>query len=177
MTVPQGKPYSGHHRANAQTFFAKFCLFDTFENPYGFPSPDGGRLQLLVKAENMKKILIIEDHASVRDLFRLALEDGPFQFHEAGTGDAGWEMACEILPDIVLLDVLLPGQLGGLDVCRLIKADPRTRGARVIIVSGARVRAADRADGVAAGADHYLVKPFSTARLIEAVHAAHTAMY
>lgn len=125
----------------------------------------------------MKKILIIEDHAPVRDLFRLALEDGPFRFYEADTGDAGWELACRVQPDIVLLDVLLPGRLGGLDVCRLIKADPRTCGARVIIVSGARVYAAERADGVAAGADHYLVKPFSTARLIEVVHAAHTAMY
>lgn len=129
----------------------------------------------MAKKQKMKKILIIEDHASVRDLFRLALEDGPFRFYEADTGDAGWEMACDIRPDIVLLDVLLPGRLGGLEVCRLIKADPRTARAQVIIVSGARVHAAERAEGLAAGADHYLVKPFSTARLIEAVHAAHAA--
>lgn len=125
-----------------------------------------------VNTEKMKKILIIEDHSGVRQLFRLALEDGPFTFHEAETGEAGWALARALRPDVVLLDVLMPGDLNGFDVCRLIKADPRTAGARVIIVSGARVHAGDRQEGLDAGAYDFLVKPFSTARLIEVVYAA-----
>ena len=126
-------------------------------------------------AEKMKKILIVEDHCGVRQLFRLALEDGPFTFHEAETGEAGWTLARALRPDIVLLDVLMPGALNGFDVCRLIKSDPLTAGARVIIVSGARVHASDRQEGLDAGADDFLVKPFSTTRLIEVVHAALSA--
>lgn len=117
----------------------------------------------------MKKILIVEDHRDIRKLLKMTLEFDDFDIHEAATGDAGWELARELRPDIVLLDVMMPGTLNGLDVCRLIKSDPLTRHTRVIMLT-ARVQAADREAGAAAGADDYLMKPFSTLQVLETIY-------
>ncbi|UCU98163.1 response regulator transcription factor [Acidovorax radicis] len=117
----------------------------------------------------MKKILIVEDHMDIRKLLKMTLEFDDFDIHEAATGDAGWTLARELRPDIVLLDVMMPGTLNGLDVCRLIKADPLTRHTKVIMLT-ARVQAADREAGIAAGADDYLMKPFSTLQVLETIY-------
>ena len=79
------------------------------------------------KATTMKKILIVEDHIDIRKLLKMTLEFDDFEIHEAATGDADWVLACELQPDIVLLDVMMPGTLNGLDVCRRIKSDPGMR--------------------------------------------------
>jgi len=78
---------------------------------------------------------------------------------------AGWEMARELQPDVMLLDVMMPGELDGLDLCRAMKATPKLQGVPVIILS-ARGSSADREAGLAAGATHYLVKPFSPMQLL-----------
>lgn len=123
----------------------------------------------------MKKILIVEDHRDIRKLLKMTLEFDDFDIHEAATGDAGWELARELRPDIVLLDVMMPGTLNGLDVCRLIKSDPLTRHTRVIMLT-ARVQAADREAGAAAGADDYLMKPFSTLQVLETIYRMEAAL-
>ena len=123
----------------------------------------------------MKKILIVEDHIDIRKLLRMTLEFDDFEIHEAATGDAGWDMACELRPDIVLLDVMMPGTLNGLDVCRRIKAEPLTRHAKVIMLT-ARVQSADREAGAAAGADDYLMKPFSTLQVLETIYRMEAAL-
>lgn len=115
-------------------------------------------------------MLIIEDQADIRQLIRLTLEDQPLSLHEADDGGAGWEAAQALQPEIVLLDVTMPGALNGLDVCRLIKADPRTRHAAVIMIT-ARSQPADRKAAAAAGANAYLVKPFSGKGLVKAVYS------
>lgn len=117
----------------------------------------------------MKKILIVEDHMDIRKLLKMTLEFDDFEIHEAATGDAGWALARELRPDIVLLDVMMPGTLNGLDVCRRIKSDPLTRATKVIMLT-ARVQAADREAGAAAGADDYLMKPFSTLQVLETIY-------
>ena len=103
----------------------------------------------------MKKILIVEDHADIRKLLKMTLEFDDFEI--------------QICPDIVLLDIMMPGTLNGLEVCRQIKADHATRFTKVILLT-ARVQASDKEAGLAAGADDYLMKPFSTLQVLETIY-------
>ena len=77
-------------------------------------------------------------------------------------------MAREFKPDLMLLDVMMPGELDGLQVCQRIKRDEATRHIRVVLLT-ARGQARDRETGRDAGADEYLVKPFSPLQLIETI--------
>ena len=113
----------------------------------------------------MKKILIVDDHADIRRLIRLTLEVEDCEVREAADAVAGWQEALRFKPDLVLLDVMMPGNGDGLDLCLAIKLEPSLAGVRVIILS-ARGSAADRDAGLRAGADAYLVKPFSPMQLL-----------
>jgi DNA-binding response OmpR family regulator len=95
----------------------------------------------------------------------MTLEFEDWEIHEASDALAGWEMARELRPDVMLLDVMMPGELDGLDLCRAMKATPKLQGVPVIILS-ARGSSADREAGLAAGAIEYLVKPFSPMQLL-----------
>jgi two-component system phosphate regulon response regulator PhoB len=112
----------------------------------------------------MKKILMIEDHADIRRLIRLTLETLDYEVAEAIDGSSGAVLAQSFQPDLVLLDVMMPGAIDGLQVCRLLKA--RAPSTRVLMLS-ARGRSEDMEAGMQAGADGYLVKPFSPLLLIE----------
>jgi DNA-binding response OmpR family regulator len=114
----------------------------------------------------MKKILIVEDHADIRRLIRMTLEFEDCEIHEAADAPAGWDLVRELRPDVVLLDIMMPGALDGLDLCRAMKADAQLRQVPVIVLS-ARGSSADREAGLQAGADAYLVKPFSPMQLLE----------
>jgi len=114
----------------------------------------------------MKKILIVDDHADIRRLIRLTLEFERYDIVEAADGPSALELAASTRPDVVLLDVMMPGDVDGLEVCRRIKADVALGGAKVIMLS-ARGQARDREAGLQAGADAYLVKPFSPLQLID----------
>lgn len=116
----------------------------------------------------MKKILIVEDHADIRRLIRMTLEFEDCQIVEAGDASDGWELAREHSPDLVLLDVMMPGPLSGLDLCAALKSDARLRRVPVVILS-ARGGSADRDAGLKAGAEAYLVKPFSPVQLLETI--------
>ncbi len=114
----------------------------------------------------MKKILIVEDHAVIRRLIRITLEFEDYEIHEAADANAGWDLARQVQPDVVLLDVMMSGTLDGLDLCRAIKADAQLQQVPVVMLS-ARGASADREAGLQAGADNYLVKPFSPMELLE----------
>jgi DNA-binding response OmpR family regulator len=118
----------------------------------------------------MKKILIVEDHADIRRLIRMTLEFEDCEIHEAADAPTGWDLAREVQPDLVLLDVMMPGALDGLDLCRALKDDARLRQAPVVVLS-ARGASADREAGLLAGADAYLVKPFSPMQLLDLVNS------
>ena len=116
----------------------------------------------------MSRILIVEDHADIRRLIRMTLE---FAGHEgeiveACDGAAGLALACSFKPDVVLTDVMMPGGPNGVELCRALKADPRTQGAAVVVIT-ARGQAVDRRAALEAGAGAYLVKPFSPLELIQ----------
>lgn len=116
----------------------------------------------------MKRVLIVEDQADIRKLIRLTLEFEDYDIHEAADGSRGLHTARAAQPDIVLLDVMMPGELDGLQVCQHLKADPATRGVKVVLLT-ARGQSRDREAGRLAGADEFLVKPFSPLQLIETI--------
>jgi CheY-like chemotaxis protein len=116
----------------------------------------------------VKRVLIVEDQADIRDLIRMSLEHGGYEIHEAEDGDQGLQMARRLAPDLILLDVMMPGNLDGLAVCKHLKADPLRKRTKVVMLS-AKNLAADKQAGLSAGADAYLVKPFSPRQLLQSV--------
>ena len=116
----------------------------------------------------MKKILIVEDQPDIRKLIRMTLEFEDYEIHEAADGAFGLRMASAVAPDLMLLDVMMPGELDGLQVCQRIKTDPKLKHIKVVLLT-ARGQARDREAGQQAGADDYLVKPFSPLQLIETI--------
>lgn len=114
------------------------------------------------------RILIVEDQADICKLIRMTLEFGDFEIHEAHDGETGLNMARAVKPHVMLLDVMMPGLLDGYQVCSRIKQDPDLKKIQVVMLT-ARGQATDLAAGSAAGADAYLVKPFSPLELIERV--------
>lgn len=115
-----------------------------------------------------KRILIVEDHADIRRLIRMTMEFEECEIFEASDFNTGLSKAREVVPDLVLLDVMMPGTLSGLDLCRAIKNDPKLGKVPVLILS-ARSTPSDHEAGLAAGADDYLVKPFSPMQLLKRV--------
>lgn len=106
-----------------------------------------------------KRILIIEDEEDIRELIRYTLDREGFGVSEVGTGEEGLRSAADRNPDLVLLDLMLPGK-DGLSVCRELKGDEATRNIPVIMVT-ARGEESDIVAGLELGAEDYVVKPFS----------------
>ena len=104
----------------------------------------------------MKRILIVEDQTDIRELIRMSLESTDFEIHEAEDGEAAIQLTRQLNPDLLLLDVMMPGALDGLAVCQRLKGDPAHRRTRIVMLS-ARSGQADRQAGLRAGADDYLV--------------------
>ena len=115
-----------------------------------------------------KRILIVEDHADIRKLVRLTLEFEDYEIHEAVNADEGLEAVRRLRPDLLLLDVMMPGKLNGLDLCRLVKTDLSLGRPQVVLLT-ARGQSQDVEAGMNAGADAYLLKPFSPLKLIATI--------
>jgi DNA-binding response OmpR family regulator len=116
----------------------------------------------------VKTVLIIDDHADLRRLVSWSLEmlEDEITLLEAKDGTTGLALAHRVRPDLVLLDVMMPGELNGLEVCRRIRADTELSATRVVLLS-ARGQASDVKAGLEAGAHSYMVKPFSPQRLLD----------
>src|SRR5947209_18258322 len=112
------------------------------------------------------KILIIEDDANITQLIRLYLEQADFTVLTASDGVAGLELHAREHPDLVILDLMLPG-LDGMEVCRRIRAWASTP----ILMLTARSGEDDRITGLEPGADDYLVKHFSPRKVVSRVKA------
>src|SRR3954453_23381527 len=112
----------------------------------------------------MKVILIADDEPSLRLLVRETIGSDRYTVLDAADGDAAWELIQEHHPSIVLLDVSMPGRTG-LELARAIKADPALAGTHVVLLS-AKAQQLDVADGLAAGGDRYMTKPFSPLELL-----------
>jgi len=112
-------------------------------------------------------ILLADDHAGVRLLVRLTIAAEAYLILEAADGDEAWALLQSMRPDVALLDIGMPGR-DGFALTRAIRADPLLAETRVILLTGHK-GAADLAAGRAAGADHYLTKPFSPLQLIATI--------
>lgn len=112
------------------------------------------------------RILIVEDHPTMREAMRLVLEGEGFDIDEASDGAQALSAVHQEPPDLVLLDMSIPG-VSGPDVLAAVKRDPATSEVRVIVVTATGEEG--RAAAMAGGADHYFTKPFSPIALLQAV--------
>jgi CheY-like chemotaxis protein len=113
-----------------------------------------------------RRILIVEDHPTMREAMRLVLEREGFDIDEASDGDHALAAVRHDAPDLVLLDMSIPGTPGP-EVLADIKSDPSTSEVRVIVVTATGEEG--RSAAMAVGADHYFTKPFSPIALLQAV--------
>lgn len=115
------------------------------------------------------KVLIVEDEEGIASLVRDALQEAGIDCVHAGDGPAALTLVGSTCPDLVVLDLVLPG-MDGLEVCRRLRGDTRTSHLPIIMVTG-RAGEVDRVVGLELGADDYVVKPFSARELLARVKA------
>lgn len=115
----------------------------------------------------MATILVVEDNLQNLKLARLVLERGEHTVLEAHDGEAGLALAREARPDLILMDVQMPG-MDGLTAVRALRADPATAGMKVLALTALAMKG-DVERVLAAGCDAYLAKPFHYRELIDVV--------
>lgn len=118
----------------------------------------------------MKTILIVDDQAEVRELVEVTLRVGEYRILQASNGADAVQLAKAEVPDLIIMDVMMPGELDGVQATRQIKSYPPTRDCIVVILSG-KGQVVDVQKGMDAGANDYFIKPFSPLELIEKVES------
>lgn len=114
-------------------------------------------------------IVVIEDEEDIRDLLRYNLEREGYQVQAAEDGESGLEMIGSPVPDLIILDLMLPG-IDGMEVCRRLRQDDETRNVPIIMLT-AKSEEIDVVLGLEVGADDYMVKPFSSRELLARIKA------
>ena len=112
-------------------------------------------------------ILIVDDEPNIVIPLQFLMEQNGYSTLVAQSGEEALEMISKEKPDLVLLDIMLPG-VDGFEVCEIIRLNPEWRNTRVIFLS-AKGRDVDIAKGMVLGADEYITKPFSNQQIIDAV--------
>jgi DNA-binding response OmpR family regulator len=112
-------------------------------------------------------ILIVEDEVTTAQLVKLVLKKQGYRVMTAATGPEALRLADDLVPDLVLLDIVLPG-MDGFQVCQYIRKNPRTATIPIIMFSGLD-RPADQRNAFNAGGDDYLTKPVKMADLLEKI--------
>jgi two-component system, OmpR family, phosphate regulon response regulator PhoB len=116
-----------------------------------------------------RRVLVIEDEEDIRDLLSYNLQSGGYQVKSVETGQLGLAAVDEFVPDVVLLDLMLP-DVSGTEVCRRIRSRTDTSQPAIIMLT-AKGEEIDRVVGFEVGADDYVVKPFSVRELLLRVNA------
>jgi two-component system phosphate regulon response regulator PhoB len=117
----------------------------------------------------MTSILVVDDDQDIRELVAFKLEQLGFEVHAESDGETGLAAVMQLQPDLVLLDWMMP-KLTGVEVCRMLREGAEGSSVPVILLT-ARAQEADIERGFAAGADDYIVKPFSPRELASRVEA------
>lgn len=118
----------------------------------------------------MKQVLIADDESNLRLLVSFTLNSDQYQVIEAADGDEAWELLLKHRPAVAILDVQMPGR-NGLELTKAIRASDDLKGITVILLTSL-AQQTDVAQGLAAGADTYLSKPFSPLELMRTVETA-----
>lgn len=113
------------------------------------------------------KVLIVEDDSTISDVLTYNLTEFGFDVQATANGLDGIAKAKKFMPDVILLDVMLPG-IDGLEVCRQLRQLPETKTTKIVMLT-AKSEEADQLIGFNVGADDYVVKPFSIRVLIERI--------
>ena len=116
----------------------------------------------------MKKILIVDDQLEIRRLVEITLSVGNYQIIQAESGEEALKIVKAEKPDLIIMDITMPGEIDGLEATRILKNDPETKGCPIILLTG-KGQEDNRKNGFTAGADDYFVKPFSPLELIQKV--------
>jgi len=114
-----------------------------------------------------KKILLVEDDADIVELLSFNLKRAGFAVGTASEGVEGLKKARSLLPDLILLDIMLP-ELDGFAVCEILKRDPGTASIPIVILTAMSSQLA-RYTGLSCGANDYITKPFSTKALLSKI--------
>ncbi len=114
-------------------------------------------------------VLIVEDEVAIVTLLRYNLEREGFRVYSTGDGEEAVAMVKDYKPDIIVLDWMLPS-MSGVEICKQLRWDQETKAIPIIMLS-ARGEEGDRIRGLDAGADDYIVKPFSPAELVARIRA------
>ncbi|MGH2658888.1 MAG: response regulator transcription factor [Actinomycetota bacterium] len=128
-------------------------------NPFAILPPMGG--------EARPRILIVDDDPVILRLLQINFRLEGYDVDSASRGDEALRRAREAVPDVVVLDIMMPG-VDGFDVLRQLREDPASRDVPVILLS-ARAQDEDRLRGYALGVEVYVTKPFDPAHLVEIV--------
>lgn len=109
------------------------------------------------------KVLIADDDHNLRQLLTEALPKHKFEVYQAADGNEAWDTVRNLRPDLVLLDIMMPG-LDGLEICRLMRDNPQTSNIPIIMLT-AKAQLKDKLEGIGSGADDYITKPFDPLEL------------
>jgi DNA-binding response OmpR family regulator len=114
-----------------------------------------------------KEILIVDDEPSIVVPVQFLMQQQGYTVLVAGDGHDALDMIYKYQPDLVLLDIMLPG-IDGYEVCEIVRLNPKLRDVKIIFLT-AKGREVEIAKGLALGADDYITKPFSNAELVTKV--------
>jgi DNA-binding response OmpR family regulator len=117
-----------------------------------------------------KNILLVDDEPSILLSLEFLMEQEGYDVQTATDGDEALQAVREKLPDLILLDIMMPKR-DGFEVCQIIRANPEWKETKIIILT-AKGREVDQEKGLALGADDYITKPFATQELVQKVKAA-----
>ena len=113
------------------------------------------------------RVLIVDDEPNIVTSLEFLMRLGEYEVRVAGNGDEALRLVESFVPDVVLLDVMMP-QRSGFEVCRKIRQNPELSGVKIVMLT-ARGRDAERDRGLSLGANAYVTKPFSTKELMSTV--------
>ena len=116
----------------------------------------------------MKKILIVDDEHDIVESLKFVLEDADYTCYCAYNGEDGLKMAKEIMPDLMILDVMMP-KINGYKISRLLKYEKKKKNIPILMVT-ARSQEEDKLIGEETGADEYITKPFDLDDVVERVN-------
>ncbi|MBN1383291.1 MAG: response regulator [Elusimicrobia bacterium] len=112
-----------------------------------------------------QKILLVDDEPAILKILGNVFSDEGYSIAATSTGEAGIEKAKEFNPDLVILDVMLPG-MNGFEVCRVLKEDDKTKHIAILMLTGISILAEHKKKALDLGADDYMTKPFDMEDLI-----------